>query len=513
MREAFDALTQFSNHNSWVKYPGDFFGAITNCLATAGNSLYPAASNAAWKGWTQYGIDGGAPGDSWNVNNTAGWKEYNPRNLTYDGHEITVIEPCNMISNLAYYRIVPDMCANRGELRMGDDRVNAIIQGFATLGMGSSLYHASRTDLGDLFDNTPIGVISYTYQQLMTGSLTPVGNATKTVLQDLSTIPRQDDAIELAWKLHTIPLEQGLHEWRAAVRGLDVPGYYMTFAAIVINCLSLIAPDAINDKLIPLAMSVFGISHLDQKFLMQTYLPALRGALAGVPMTFEERAALVPKMLGTLMKLLYAFIWQEHLVRYGALYNPVWNLCGALLIPSVNSLCNKLTGFGHADFTIQHSTDVYPAHSYCKIKATAPHAKWHEQSANGLMDLAYLADTVRSAIDDAQARSPSVSSAGPSSTDVVLTADIIDSWLAEIEDEKRSEASTTRRVFAEVVRDIATSMDGCTSGEADGTINWEELTCYVSGVGSFTGFIDDLFAGLLDRDEGLWRKIHSHVEV
>ena len=53
--------------------------------------------------------------------------------------------------------------------------------------------------------------------------------------------------------------------------------YQITFAATIIKCLTLIAPNTINHQL-----------------------------------NNQERAALVPKMLGTLMVLL----WQEHLVRY-----------------------------------------------------------------------------------------------------------------------------------------------------------------------------------------------------
>ena len=51
--------------------------------------------------------------------------------------------------------------------------------------MGSALYDASRTDLGALSDGTTVGI--------MTGSLTQVDNATRTVLR--STTPRPDMAM------------------------------------------------------------------------------------------------------------------------------------------------------------------------------------------------------------------------------------------------------------------------------------------------------------------------------
>ena len=57
----------------------EHWGAITVCLGTAGDSLYPAASDAAWIGWTRFGINGGFPNDPWRINNMAAYKEYGQR--------------------------------------------------------------------------------------------------------------------------------------------------------------------------------------------------------------------------------------------------------------------------------------------------------------------------------------------------------------------------------------------------------------------------------------------------
>ena len=91
----------------------------------------------------------------------AAHKEYNPRNLRPVGCKITTIEPCNTVSNLAYDRIIPDLCANRAALSMRKEYVDAIIQGFGMLSMGSSFMHGSRTSLGMVFDNIPISVTAH----------------------------------------------------------------------------------------------------------------------------------------------------------------------------------------------------------------------------------------------------------------------------------------------------------------------------------------------------------------
>eukprot|EP00450_Noctiluca_scintillans_P003820 CAMPEP_0194496218 /NCGR_PEP_ID=MMETSP0253-20130528/13563_1 /TAXON_ID=2966 /ORGANISM="Noctiluca scintillans" /LENGTH=537 /DNA_ID=CAMNT_0039337589 /DNA_START=65 /DNA_END=1678 /DNA_ORIENTATION=- len=498
MRLAFDSLANFANLFP-ANYDDDLFQGITTCLATGGDSLYPLALNAAWNGWSTYGIQGGQPGDEWNTNITVGYQEYDPSDLTYEEQSFKIVEPCNTLSNLAYYRILPDLCANRAQLKMDDERVGAIIQSFAMMGLGSTMMHASRTMLGYYFDNQPIAIIAYNYQQQMTGSLTPVGNTTASVLSDLSVTARPYNAIQLSKQLYTIPLSNPLHTWTSMLEALDVPWYYVTFAAIVTNALTLTAPDAINDKLIPLLMSAFGLSDKDQQFMVGTYLPAIRGALAQVEVSLAEKVALVPKFVGTLLKILYAFVWQEHVFKYGALYNTAWNLLGAYLIPTVNSLSNKLTGFSHPDASIQESSDVYPGDDSCSFKASAPHAKWHEQSANGLMDIGYLADAFRTALDNAQARSSSPSSRTLGETqvsDVILSTSVVDEWQADTKAEPWTEAYIKRQAFGLVVKDIASVMDACVSGEADGSVTWEELTCYVSGVTSVAQFIDELFANI-----------------
>jgi len=509
MRDAFDSLTRFGVQLPFWRYSDDQFNAITTCMATAGSKLYPSGSDAAWTGWTDFGINGGQPGDVWSVNNSAAWMEYDPRDLSYHGHKFKIIEPCNTVSNLAYYRIVPELCAKRSELAMGDDYVDAIIQGFATLGMGSSFMHGSRTSLGGTFDNAPISVIAYQYFQLMTSSLKPSGNGSSSVLHELSVTPRAYNGRELATKIHTIPLEYELNDWHGALNALDRPQYFFTFGAIIIQALTLIAPDAINDKLIPPLMSAFGLSAEVQEFLTDIFIPTVRGATKDLHLTLGEKAALVPKFLGTLVKLLYAFIWQEQTFVYKGMYDATWNLFGKILIPTVNSLANKLTGFDHPDASIQAGDDIYPGQAYCGVKSTAPHAKWHEMSANGLMDLAYLADVVKSTIDTAQARGSASSLDADGSNVVILTTDVVDEWVAEIAAESWSEGYLTRQAFGLVVKNIAKSADKCTTGESDGSITWDDLTCYLTSIDSATGFIESLFKSIFGLQQNGLGQVHA----
>jgi len=254
MREAFDSLTRFGTRLPG-KYPEDKWTAITACMATAGDTLYPTASDAAWDGWTSFGISGGTPEDPWTDHNpSCGFNENDPRNLTFRGHQFPIIEPCNTVSNLAYYRILPDLCNVRHNLTMSDEYANALINGFATLGMGSSFMHGSRTHLGGTFDNVPIAVIAYQYQQLMTDSLKNSVNSS--VLHEISPTPRAYDGRVLANKLITIPLDFEIPDWNEALQELDVPDYFFTFACIIVNGLTLILPEAVEDEVINVAIQL-----------------------------------------------------------------------------------------------------------------------------------------------------------------------------------------------------------------------------------------------------------------
>lgn len=495
MRETFDALTRFATRLPLAKYPEDKWESITACLATAGPTLYPTASDAAWEGWTQYGINGGQPGDEWNANMSSAYQEYEPRNLTFRGQHFPVVEPCNTLSNFAYYRIIPDLCSNRESLAMTDEYINAVIQSFATLGMGSSFMHGSRTLLGCTFDNVPIGVMAYEFLQWMNAPLKAGVNGTESVLQELSPTPRAYDGRTLATKLHTIPLDFELNDWNDALMQLDLPDYFFTFGGIVINCFTLLAPNSVTDAVIPPLIALFGLLPDAQKFLTETYVETIRGAV-DFKLTLAQKKELLPKFIGTLLKLFYAFVWQEHTFIYSFVFNPLWNTFGDYLIKPVFSLANKLTKFPHDDLDFQKGTAIYPGQEHCNAKATAPHAKWHEVSANGLVDLAYLSDAVHVAIEKAQA--PGIEESFDTTGDeVFMTADIFEEWAAETH-AIRSEAHFVRQAFSAVVMDIVNEMDECGSGPADGSITWDELACYVASMDAHH-FVQKIFDGISAR--------------
>ena len=68
------------------------------------------------------------------------------------------------------------------------------------------------------------------------------------------------------------------------------------------------------------------------------------------------------------------------------------NILGAAFMSTVNGLANWLNSFPVLSPALQSGYGVYPGDVWCNPQE--PHSKWHVESANGLMDLMMLADSV-----------------------------------------------------------------------------------------------------------------------
>ena len=102
-----------------------------------------------------------------------------------------------------------------------------------------------------------------------------------------------------------------------------------------------------------------------------------------------------------------------------------------MLMPAANRLANLLTGFQHSDQAVQECADsVYPAAARCRLEDQAPHSKWHEMSANGLLDLVFLADDMRSLTRGALARGARAAAGADPSGLALFSVATIRGWAA-----------------------------------------------------------------------------------
>ena len=213
------------------------------------------------------------------------------------------------------------------------------------------------------------------------------------VIHDLSDTPRQMSGEQMVdyWldMFNTMPVS----DWTDAMAMLDIPPLTKTFSGIF-GYILLLGLGDLNDTIsvtTPL-MDAFGVSPEDKEFFLSSYLPAVDDATEHVSLTLLEKTELMENTVATVIKLFYAFFWQEGVFDLGgANLTPEANAFGAALLPHVNEFANNLTTWSLWVPDVQAGSG-YPGSGWCND--LIPHAKWHVETAASLADVARLADMV-----------------------------------------------------------------------------------------------------------------------
>lgn len=172
------------------------------------------------------------------------YKENKPS--LFGKERMIVYEPCNYVSNVAYYHSGTRVC-DYPDWTVGNDLKRAIKQSFYTLAMGSSMWHGSHTYVGYSFDNNMIAVISYLAHQISVSGLP----SQSSILHELSPIPRTKTGVQVSEELVAMFSDQPVDEWAQILDESDLPHDYMvTFAALLATIFSLVFPWFITSHLI-----------------------------------------------------------------------------------------------------------------------------------------------------------------------------------------------------------------------------------------------------------------------
>ena len=63
-------------------------------------------------------------------------------------------------------------------------------------------------------------------------------------------------------------------------------------------------------------LDLLGVGEKDKEFIFSTYLPVLEESIGHIELSLLEKAELSENTLGTVIKLLYAFLWQEGVIKF-----------------------------------------------------------------------------------------------------------------------------------------------------------------------------------------------------
>lgn len=203
--------------------------------------------------------------------------------------------------------------------------------------------------------------------------------------------------------------EKEVPEWAQILDDADLPHvYYITFSGIFTLFFSLVFPWTITYYL-----SKFLVSHIIPKadggeeaiaFVIDHFLPELKVAVQDVEVSHANKKSLIFKVIGCLMKIGYAFMWQEFFIPLKFLYNPIMLPLGAKLLPDINELSARISGFPQTDANVNTSHNVYPGDDKCR--SYSPHSLWHEASANGLLEIVFVADFMNKILTETSMANP-----------------------------------------------------------------------------------------------------------
>jgi len=383
-----DAMMQLMLGVGAPEFDREYLAELSSCMETISPDLQ-AVSNGAWLGLISYHDTDGVGNDTWgSCLGTGHCHEYHEQNLTnQEYHGIGIYEPCNYASNMAYYHVVTSICKYQ-DWSISKEYQIAMAQAFTSLTVGSAFWHGSHTLLGNIADNRFIDVVSYLAHQAMLENL-----QVSSIVKDLSPTPRNRSSIEIAQQLADMLQKMPVETWEEGIADLDTPEYMMTFAGIVSTLLTVQLPPEQVDSIIDLLADAFSLPEDIKKFLVEQYLPEIRVATADVSLGILENIQIELDTVATLMKLIYAFLWQEYVLTGADIFlDPEVNVLGAAFMSTVNGIANYLNSFPVLDEPLQSGYGIYPGDSWCNPQE--PHSKWHVESANGLMDLMMLADSV-----------------------------------------------------------------------------------------------------------------------
>ena len=93
-----------------------------------------------------------------------------------------------------------------------------------------------------------------------------------------------------------------------------------------------------------------------------------------------------------LIKILWAFVWQEFFIPLPFLYTTIPLGIGAYCTEAINAFASNLSGFPQTDKAVVEGKNLYPGQAMCR--QTSAHSLWHEESANGFLEIALIADTM-----------------------------------------------------------------------------------------------------------------------
>merc|ERR1711935_233161 len=389
LKDALDAVQVYMTGEP--TFDQAFYDELVACMDVIDPRLHES-TGAQWDGMIKYSSTQGDPSrnDTWvQCENNSRWFEKNCTVQEYG--QMPIWEPCNYASNLAYYHTTTEICS-RQQWNLPEDDVKAMAMTFAILAQGSAFLHGSQTKNGDAADVVINDLFAYVAYQ---GAMRKVAPTESSIIHDLSLTPRAKSGNQITSDFVDMYINVPVEEWGTLLRASDIPNLRLTMCGYFGTALTLMYPVEVVDSLVDFFLSQFsGITPDIKEFCIGEFLPELRLATVNFNLPQDEFLRLEGNTYSTLIKLLYAFLWQEQALS-GAdadiWFQPITNQIGTVVLPLVNNLANALNNFTYSNAVdMQAGINMYPGELWCN--PVIPHPKWHVQTSIALLDFTFHAD-------------------------------------------------------------------------------------------------------------------------
>ena len=213
-----------------------------------------------------------------------------------------------------------------------------------------------------------------------------------TVLKELSLTPRNRSSSQISADIVSMFYDKSVPAWARVLDTSDFPhDYFIVFGAFLSTVLALILPWSLC-QFVMTELATHLVKKEEADFLINHYLPELHDGIKDLQVPLAHRLTILRQTIGTLAKVFYAFLYQEHYLSISIMQTSLAIEIGGKLMPWANGLSAKISGFPQTDESVNTSTNVYPGEAFCK--ETQGHSIWHEESANGLLELVFLSDYI-----------------------------------------------------------------------------------------------------------------------
>jgi len=140
-------------------------------------------------------------------------------------------------------------------------------------------------------------------------------------------------------------INEPAHKWGNGLNQADIGSLPLSMCGFFSGALTLVLPEDITEIVIKGLLEFFH-AFTDRPELkeicVEKFLPAMREATKDFrPLPLEERVEFGKNLVGTVVKLLYAFVWQEQVITNDIVFKPQVNQIGAFTPTLFEQLCNK----------------------------------------------------------------------------------------------------------------------------------------------------------------------------